>query len=60
MDRLLKKLLDIQNINPQDKLSDMLSRCDHDELLECELDLISAAVKPDYEKFKKMIENSQK
>jgi len=60
MDRLLKKLLDIQNINPQDKLSHMLSVYDHDELLEHDLDLVSAATKPDYEKFMGMIKNSQK
>ena len=48
----LELISDTEIIKPDDRLSTFLNSEQDNELSESELDMVSAAAKPDYEKFK--------
>ena len=53
----LKLISDTEIIKPDDRLSTFLNFEQYNELSESELDMVSAAAKPDYEKFKLFLES---
>lgn len=54
---LLDMLFDTEEIEHNDKLSRLISSEVESELTEFDLDMVSAASKPDYEKFKNILKN---
>lgn len=49
---------DTELINHNDELTELINSKTDDELLDFELDLVSAAVMPDYKKFQLYLENN--
>lgn len=54
---LLGMLSDTEEIEHNDKLSRLISSEAESELTEFDLDMVSAASKPDYEKFKNILKD---
>ncbi len=59
INKILALISDSESFNHDDNLSQLINEDSEDELSEDELDLVSAAAKPDYEKFKKYLESKQ-
>lgn len=59
MNSMLKFLASTEAISPKDELSKMIEDESEDELTAEMLDRISAAASPDYEKWKKFLEESE-
>lgn len=55
---ILVFISDTELINHNDELSELINSETEDELLEFELDLVSAAVMPDYKKIQLYLENN--
>ena len=58
-ERFLKLLSDMDYIQTEDALAKMINAVKNSELTEAELDNVSAASKPDYEKFLKRLNHSE-
>lgn len=58
-ENLIELLSDTESIKSDDALSKIVDQNSDDELSETELDNVSAAAKPDYQKFLRRLEQSK-
>lgn len=58
-ENLIELLSDTESIKPDDALSKIVNFDSDNELSEIELDDVSAATKPDYQKFLRRLEQSE-
>ena len=57
IEKNMKLIVLSQEVIPDDKLSKLIASVKEQELNEYELELVTAAAKPDYEKFKLFLES---